>query len=177
MISGKSGESDKRRLYRGQVINRGQGNMSIYTADLYLVSCVSRKGSAPAPAKDLYQSDWFSKARAWVQQTGRPWFILSAKYGLVHPAAVIAPYEKTLNKMPAAERRAWAAATIKQPEPHLDGVESVVFLAGQRYREHLALPLQSRGIAVSAPMAGLVIGRQLAWLKAGTHRETGAGAQ
>lgn len=150
--------------------------MSSDTADLYLVSCVSRKGDAPARAKDLYQSDWFCKARVWVEQTGRPWFILSAKYGLVHPEAVIAPYEKTLNTMPAAERRAWAADTIKQLEPHLDGVESVVFLAGQRYREHLELPLQSRGIATSAPMARLGIGRQLAWLKAGAHRETGPGA-
>lgn len=150
--------------------------MSNDTADLYLVSCVSRKGDAPAPAKDLYQSDWFGKARVWVEQTGQPWFILSAKYGLVHPEAVIAPYEKTLNTMPAAERRDWAADTIKQLEPHLDGVESVVFLAGQRYREHLESPLQSRDIAVSAPMAGLGIGRQLAWLKAGAHRETGSGA-
>ena len=151
--------------------------MSIYNADLYLVSCVSRKGDAPARAKDLYQSDWFCKARAWVEHTGRTWFILSAKYGLVHPEAVIAPYEKTLKKMAAAERQAWAAATIKQLEPHLDGVELVVFLAGQRYREHLELPLQSRGIATSAPMARVGIGRQLAWLKAGAHRETGPGAQ
>ena len=150
--------------------------MSSDTADLYLVACVSRKGDAPARAKDLYQSDWFGKARVWVEQTGRPWFILSAKYGLVHPEAVIVPYEKTLNTMPAAERRAWAADTIKQLEPHLDGVESVVFLAGQRYRKHLESPLRSRGIAVSAPMAGLGIGRQLAWLKAGAHRETGSGA-
>lgn len=146
--------------------------MSIDTADLYLVSCVSRKGNAPAQAKDLYQSDWFCKARAWVEQTGQPWFILSAKYGLVHPETVISPYEKTLNKMAAAERRAWAAATIKQLEPHLDGVESVIFLAGQRYREHLESPLQSRGIVVSTPLARLGIGRQLAWLKARTHRET-----
>ena len=139
--------------------------MSAPGADLYLVSCVGQKGSIPAPAKDLYQSDWFHKARALVEQTGRPWFILSAKYGLVHPDTAIAPYEKTLNTMPANERRAWAADTSKQLEPHLAGVQSLVFLAGQRYREHLELPLQNRGIAVSVPMRGLEIGRQLKWLK------------
>lgn len=53
----------------------------------YLISCVSRKRSAPAQARDLYTSDWFLKAREYVESTGSPWFILSAEHGLVPPKA------------------------------------------------------------------------------------------
>ena len=47
--------------------------------------------SAPAKAKDLYTSDWFRKARAYVEHRGGPWFILSAEHGLVDPETVIGP--------------------------------------------------------------------------------------
>src|SRR5690606_9611227 len=36
----------------------------------YWVSCVSGKLSRPAPAKDLYISDWFLKARRYVESKG-----------------------------------------------------------------------------------------------------------
>ena len=122
---------------------------------LCLVSCVGRKRSSPAPASDLYTSPWFRKARAYAERVGWPWFVLSAKHGLVQPDEMIAPYDLTLNTMPVADRRRWAAKVLTQLEPHLDGVESVVFLAGQRYREFLTPSLRSRGLVVSVPMQGL----------------------
>ncbi len=131
---------------------------------IYLLSCVAKKQPVPAAAKDLYVSPWFRKARRYVDRTGRPWFILSAKHGLVHPDEVISPYELTLNNMPLAGRRQWASRTLTQLEPYLDGVKCVVFFAGQRYREFLEPPLRSRGLTVSVPMAGLRVGEQLSWL-------------
>ena len=79
---------------------------------LYLVSCVGQKLSVPAPAADLYTSAWFRKARSYVAESGEPWFILSAKYGLVHPDKVIEPYDVTLNTMPVADRREWARSVL-----------------------------------------------------------------
>ena len=93
--------------------------------------------------------------------TGQPWFILSAQYGLVHPDELIAPYDLTLNAMPVADRRRWASRVLTQLEPHLNGIRSVTFLAGRRYREFLEPSLRSRGLAVSIPMEGLRIGEQL----------------
>lgn len=58
---------------------------------MFLVSCVGDKHSKPLPARELYRSDWFLKARAYVEAQGEEWFILSAKYGLVSPDQVIAP--------------------------------------------------------------------------------------
>lgn len=140
-----------------------------WTGALVLVSCVGKKQSCPAPAKDLYISDWFRKARCLVEAKKARWCILSAKYGLVEPNQVIDPYEKTLNTMGIAARRAWAKQVMDQLPPWLADTPRVVFLAGARYREFLIQPLQCRdrgwGIDVEIPMKGLKIGEQLAWLR------------
>ncbi len=99
-----------------------------------------------------------------MDRTSQPWFVLSAKYGLVHPDEMIAPYDLTLNTMPMADRRQWASSVLTQLEPHLNGIGTVTFLAGQRYREFLEPSLRSRGLGVSIPMEGLRIGEQLRWL-------------
>jgi hypothetical protein len=127
----------------------------------YLVSCVSKKRSMSAPARDLYISDWFLKARDYVERTKSPWFILSAEYGLVSPNRVLRPYERTLNTMSAPERRAWGERVKVQLEASLPGVDRIVVLAGQRYREYLMDYLRQRAKLVEVPMEGLTIGRQL----------------
>lgn len=136
---------------------------------LFLVSCVSSKLDRPAPARDLYVSDLFKKVRAYVEKAGQQWFVLSADHGLVHPDTVLAPYEKTLNRMPIAERRAWATRVLTALEPQLPDTDRVVFMAGERYREFLMEPLRLR-VQVEVPMAGLTIGRQLQWLSQHTSR-------
>ena len=138
--------------------------ISLSRADLCLVSCVAKKLPRSARAKDLYTSDLFRKMRGLVEAREWPWFILSAKYGLVEPERVIEPYEKTLNTMGVAERRDWAEECLDTLVPHLAGVESIVFLAGAKYREFLVPALIRRGIEVHVPMEGLPIGKQLAWL-------------
>ena len=125
---------------------------------------MGQKQSFPAPARDLYISPWFCKSSSYVESTGQLWFVLSAEHGLVHPDEVISPYDLTLNTMPVAARRQWAIRVLTELEPYLDGVESVVFLAGQRYREFLEPSLRGRGLVVSVPMEGLRIGEQLRWL-------------
>ena len=47
----------------------------------------------------------------------------------------------------------------------MEGVETVVFLAGKRYREFLENPLADQGAVMSVPMEGLRIGEQLRWLE------------
>ena len=104
-----------------------------------------------------------------MEKTGCPWRILSAKYGLVHPEEEICHYEKTLKTMRVKERRAWAECVLAGLGPCLDGVDTVVFFAGQQYREFLEPELCKRGLAVCVPMRGLLFGQQLAWLKAFLH--------
>ena len=125
-----------------------------------LVACCKPKLGHPALARDLYLSPRFKTFRRLAEQRGR-WFILSAKYGLVDPDTVIEPYDKTLTKMPAAERRAWghrvrdqlaAAGLLETP---------LVSLAGNAYVN----PLLAAGVKVSQPMKGMNRGHQLTWAK------------
>ena len=130
---------------------------------VYLVSCVSRKREAASKAKDLYISDWFVKARRYVESKQRPWFVVSALYGLVDPEKEIEPYDVTLNRMVVKDRRRWAETTL---ESLLEiDTDSFVFLASNKYREFLEGPLQHADYRVYVPMRGLRIGEQLSWLK------------
>ncbi|MBW6533226.1 hypothetical protein KZ820_20990 [Sphingomonas sp. RRHST34] len=130
---------------------------------VHLVACVSQKRSEPARARDLYQSDWFNKARAYVTAQGGRWFILSAHYGLVAPSRVIAPYDVTLGDMTAAERRAWGERVTAQLAEQIGPRTPVVILAGRLYRDPLSSWTGARG---RVPMEGLGIGQQKAWLAA-----------
>lgn len=134
---------------------------------LYLVSCVSKKRACASPAKRLNKSPWFNLARDWVEREGAPWYILSAKYGLVHSDTEIAPYDETLNRMGVVQRRDWAARVETQMNEMLPDAEEVMVFAGQRYREFLDDYLRRRFNSVKVPMEGFRIGQQLRWLKRG----------
>lgn len=140
--------------------------MSDPNRTIYLVSCVSKKCATPSRARDLYISDWFMKARAYVEATDNPWFILSAEHGLVSPDEVLAPYERTLNTMSASERKIWATKVKAQMQASLPPADRIVVLAGQRYREFLMDYLRERAGTVEVPMEGLTIGKQLRYLAA-----------
>jgi hypothetical protein len=133
------------------------------TSGVFLVSCVSKKRSAASPAKELYLSDWFIKARHAVEATGRPWFILSAKYGLVDPATVIETYDTTLKTMGVAERRVWADRVYLEIKERFALPTHFVILAGATYREFLANLLLDWGATIDVPLEGLRIGEQLQW--------------
>ena len=115
-------------------------------------------------ARDLYISDWFNKASSYAEKVSDEWYILSARYGLVDPNSVIAPYDETLNNMPLSNRRPWSLIVMQDLRPLLNKGDHIVVLAGLKYREFLVEPLRSAGCQVDVPMEGLRIGEQLSWL-------------
>lgn len=129
-----------------------------------LVSCVATKRAGKCAARDLYVSTWFKKVRHHVESAGLDWYILSAKYGLLHPDQQIEPYELTLNNMSVRDRHNWAGRILDQINEQLPGSERFVLFAGLRYREFLQPQLEAQGAVVSVPMKGLTQGRQLSWL-------------
>ncbi len=128
---------------------------------IHLVACVAKKATHATAAKDLYRSDWFLKARAYVDAQRTPWFILSALHGLVAPDAVIEPYDVALATMTRAERNAWGARVTDQLAKLVAPTAPVVILAGRRYRDPLTAWAGDRA---TVPMAGMGIGQQKAWL-------------
>lgn len=130
-----------------------------------LVSCVKSKKSVSAPAGQLYTSPLFRSLVQYAEAHADQWFILSAEHGLLHPEEVVAPYERTLNRMANAERLAWAERVQRQLLQTLPRRSEIIVLAGERYREHLIPFLEAHGFTVSIPLQGLPFGKQLQRLK------------
>lgn len=139
--------------------NRSRGSTG--PLPVYLVACVAAKLDHAAEARDLYISPWFRKARTYVERTGSPWLILSARHGLITPGAVIEPYDATLGRMGAPARRLWGARVLDELARVVDVAAPLIVLAGRSYRDPLWPSIASRA---AAPMEGLAIGQQLAWL-------------
>lgn len=137
---------------------------------IVLVACVSKKALGPMPAKDLYQSDWFRKARKYAEQNGDQWFILSALHGLIEPDWVLWPYEKTLNKMTIDEHGKWSQVVWDQIRKKIPKGR-IIFLAGEKYRNPLSIIMEGAGYHVEIPMKGMGIGQQLSWLKSQIKQE------
>jgi len=135
-------------------------------AKVCFISCVSEKLSHAAPAADLYQSALFQRAKQYAVSHSDRWFVLSAEHGLLRPETIIAPYEKTLNKMPVMQRREWGAEVLAALFDILSDGDELTFIAGEHYREFLVPELQAKGFRIHVPMEGLTIGKQLQWLNA-----------
>lgn len=167
-----------RRWYRQQhhPLRRSHRRAGVrHMPTILLVSCVSKKADVPLPARDLYRSTWFRYARRYAELvTARPgdrWFILSAKYGLVDPDEVIYPYNQTLTAASVKEQWQWGAEVYR--DWHLkfgDRRVRFVFLTGKHYSEHLVEWFALDGNVIETPLAGLGIGKQVAWLKGEVER-------
>jgi hypothetical protein len=130
-----------------------------------LVACVSTKMPNRAPAKDLYVSALFQKARAFATSRFDDWRIISAKYGLLAPDQMIDPYEQTLTNMPKEARLQWADRVFMAVIEDFKPDALLAFVAGERYREGLVTKLAEKGYTIRVPLEGLSIGTQLSWLK------------
>ena len=129
-----------------------------------LVSCVKTKLNKTAAAKDLYTSALFTKNANYADAISDKWFILSAKHGLLDPEDVIDTYNETLSKVSVSARKEWSHKVYLQLLPLLKSGDSVIFLAGENYREHLVPLLENIRVNVQVPMRGLSFGNQLKWL-------------
>jgi hypothetical protein len=82
---------------------------------IVLISCVSKKLPCMAKAKDLYISSLFKLSLEYAKSLNADEiYILSAKYGLLPLDKEIGPYEQTLNRMSARERKQWAQGVLAQ---------------------------------------------------------------
>lgn len=133
--------------------------------DLVLVGCVKTKLDRPAPARDLYVSPLFRKARAYAEQSGAPWFILSAEHGLVSPDTVLDPYNRYLPETSRDYRAAWGrrvVADLGRAAGTLAG-KVVEAHAGMAYTRAIEAGLHAAGAELVEPLAGLGLGQRLAW--------------
>lgn len=120
-----------------------------------LVSCSASKLDHAAPARELYTSPLFRKARELAERSGRPWAILSAKHGLLDPNTVVEPYDLALSDLKAEDRRNWAGKVRRQLSARWAGLATFEVFAGKLYLEAL------EGFEHSQPLEGLQVGERL----------------
>jgi len=92
----------------------GAGGPAYPLGDVVLVGSVRSTLNAAAPARDLYTNALFVRRRGYAEASGRPWFVLDARWGLVAPEEVIAPSEVSLGDMPVPYRHGWAEFVVGQ---------------------------------------------------------------
>ncbi len=157
---------------------------SAYRPDLILIGCVKEKRAGRHLARELYASQLFKRRRAYAESLAAPWYILSAKYGLVEPDQVIDSYDLSLKDLPAHERRAWSEKVFRDLEQKAGSLNGKVIEihAGQEYFGNgLKEALGKRGAVVRVPTRGLPLGKQLAFYdclaesQSGTTDRCGAG--
>ena len=139
--------------------------IDIGPVDAVLLGCVKTKDVRPRPAKDLYVSELFRRRRRYAEASGRPWWIVSAEYGLVHPDEVIAPYDTLIGRRSLDERQRIAAQVADRLERELGSLRGkrLELHAGDEYFQAIGPTLRRRGALIVRPLEGLSIGRQLAW--------------
>lgn len=127
-----------------------------------LIGCVKMKRKQRCAAKDMYISPLFKARLKYALSLGKKCYIISAKYGLLGLNDMIDPYDKTLNDMRKAERKAWTIGVIRSlnAAEGLGKGSPVMVLAGDKYREWL-----ERYYKVSYPFPNMPFGMQLRKLK------------
>lgn len=121
----------------------------------FVVACGARKGSAPAPARDLYTGSLFrhvlkgveAEAKATARDLGRPVtvLVLSAAHGLVTLDEVLAPYDVRMGQPGAVtvEQVADTAADLG-----IEFGDEVYAFLPAAYREVLAEALAADDVTV-----------------------------
>ena len=140
--------------------------------DVILIGCVRTKNPVASAASELFASPLFEGRRRYAAASGLPWYILSAKFGLLAPDDVVGPYDVHLAAQSPGYRKAWGqfvAAQLEQGEHALRG-RGIEVHASAAYVDPLRVPLAARGAMLAVPVAHLRLGEQLAWYHSGAAR-------
>ena len=133
--------------------------------DLVLIGCVKTKRPTAAAAAELFVSPLFEGRRRYAVGSGSPWYVLSAKFGLLAPDDVVGPYDMYLADQSPGYKKAWGefvTAQLELREHDLCG-RVIEVHAGAAYVDPLRAPMAARGASLVIPLAHLTQGKQLAW--------------
>jgi len=97
-----------------------------------VTSCGAKKEETPQPAGKLYKSSRIRHLYKRSKELGIPFYILSAKYGLINADTIIEPYDKVMTPERAAELLPQVKETIKS-------FDLVIFYKGGARKEYREL--------------------------------------
>jgi hypothetical protein len=108
------------------------------------------------PASRLFRSSGFARARAHAEASGHPWFVLSAKHGLLDPDDVVGPFDVLFGDQSLAYRTAWGEWVAAQLADRVRLTGAVVEVhGGVDFAQPLRAPLARRGAVLDIPLPGM----------------------
>lgn len=135
---------------------------------IYLVSCSKKKSPATkCAARDMYTSTLFRLSKKYVGQ--KEWYILSAKYGLLHPDDIITTYDVSFDDLNKQQKEEWTCRVAADLIRMMHTDKEVCFLCGGMYSKRLGEVLEESGFRTHYPLAGMGIGTRQKFLKENAH--------
>lgn len=143
-----------------------------------VIGCGKAKLHRPAAARDLYTGSLFQSARRYAETVspGRPWFVLSAWYGLVPHHDIIEPYEMRLDMVSEESLDDWHATVREQVTVWRLTSELWEVHAPRFYVVEFCHALRLAGVGpvepgprVIDPLDGLGIGKRMQWYAERRH--------
>jgi len=129
------------------------GSAGTRGAHVLLLASSGATAEAPGPVAGLFRSAGFARARDRAAGSGSPWFVLSAKHGLLDPDDVVGPFELRLGDRSPAFRTAWGEWVVAQLAERVPLEGAVVEVhGGVDFAQPLRHPLARRGAALEIPL-------------------------
>jgi len=102
---------------------------------LVILACSHKKASKPVAARDLYLGSLFKLGRKFAEIHHFDYVIISAKYGLLRPDDIIAPYDQRIANM--TDVRRVRELVLPPMQELLRQYEKIVVIGGSLYRKVL----------------------------------------
>lgn len=115
--------------------------IDIKSKQIIIISCGKTKAKLDqCIAKDAYIGKSFLLKKKFAEISGNPWFILSAKYGLIRPTQIINPnYNQTINSNKDIENLSKKILSRISDYSEFSDVDKIIFLGPASYAESLKL--------------------------------------
>ena len=141
--------------YRGHSEDSQQRTSLAVAARVVLIGSSGVTADGPVRVGELFRSPGFARAREHAVHSQLPWFVLSAKHGLLEPDDVVAPYALELGDASTVYRSAWGEWVAAQlgERVQLRGA-TVEVHGGVDFAQPLRQPLARRGAALELPLPG-----------------------
>lgn len=142
---------------------------------IILIGCGKKKTppSVHQIARDLYTGPLFRARRGYAELSLQPWYIVSARHGLLRPRDTLLPYDFTIKQMPPAGQHSRALQVAVDLLSFLNPVSTARRLRqvncelhmGADYAELLMPAILAGGMSYSWPVMGMSQGEQMHYYK------------
>jgi hypothetical protein len=129
-----------------------------------LIASSGATAAHPQPVARLFESPQFAAARERAVSSGHPWFVLSAKHGLLDPDDVVGPFEMQIGDQASGYRATWGEWVVAQLAARVQLQDTVVEVhGGIDFAQPLRAPLTRRGALLDISLPGMWQESELDW--------------